>query len=174
MINKKLLVLTPLLFVLSGCADMDTALKSVNNTLASTNDALSGIQQQDVSKVIKDLPNQEAVTDMQEALPTVNKALSMIACAPKNAYANLSYQNRVMRYATTDSSNQMIYLPGAGTGMPNHRSGCLNIERVDSYRQIAKNAFSFNAQYVSPQSEETKNVQYHMIKEPSGEWLFKF
>lgn len=45
----------------------------------------------------------------------------------------------------------------------------MNIERVEGYKQIAKNAFTFNALYVSQQSGETKNLPYKMIKEPSGE-----
>lgn len=169
---KSCILALVLLSTFSGCAEIGSALKEVNGDLATTNNALSGIKEQNVSRVVKPLPNKIATENMKEAMPTINKTLSIIACAPKNAYGNLSYQNRVMRYATSDSFNQNIFLPGAV--MANHRTGCLDIERIDNYQQVAKNAFMFNALYVSPQSGESKNIQYKMIKEPSGEWLFKF
>lgn len=173
MISKKSIGLMVFVLGISGCAEMDTTLKNVNNTLAATNNTLAGITEQDVSKVTKPLPNKEAVANMQEAMPTINKTLSIIACAEKESVKTyVSYQNRAMRYATSDSDKQMVFLPIFA--MKNHRSGCLNIERIDSYKQIAKNAFSFNALYVSPQSEESKSIQYKMLKEPSGEWLFQF
>lgn len=167
---------------LGGCAEINTALQGINDSLATTNNVLSsasgqnsksalvGIKEQDFSKVVKPLPNKIAEANMKEAMPTINKALSIIACGQRvNAR---SYETMAIRYGTSDSNWQAVFLPVFA--MDNHRSGCVDIERVDGYQQIAKNAFRFNALYVSPQSGESRSIQYKMIKEPSGEWLFKF
>lgn len=161
----------------SGCVEVGTALKTVNETLAKTNSALGGKQnngksgspqmlvvEQDIRKVIKPLPNKEAIGNIEEALPVMTKALSTIACT------GLESNPRVGLYATSDS-----YVAGKPIQwMHNHRSGCVNVERIDNYKKVANNAFEFNALYVSPQSGESYNGRYKMIKEPSGEWLFKF
>jgi hypothetical protein len=165
----------------------DGLLQSINGVLGAVNGLLSGngqagntaskggspamysdIQEQNLTNAIKPLPNKEAVTNMTEAYPTIVKVLSITACATSQS-ENMDTK-RILRYGTSDSYIRGVYFPY----LSNHRSGCLVVERIDSYQKIANNAFSFKALYVSPQSGESQSIGYKMIKEPSGEWLFKF
>ena len=56
--------------------------------------------------------------------------------------------------------------------MKNHISGCTKITRITKYQYIAKNAFSFETTFESPQSEEVSRMNFEIQKQPNGDWLF--
>ena len=56
--------------------------------------------------------------------------------------------------------------------MKNHISGCTKITRITKYQYIAKNAFSFETTFESPQSGEVSRMNFEIQKQPEGDWLF--
>mgnify|MGYP007030619513 FL=1 len=56
--------------------------------------------------------------------------------------------------------------------MKNHISGCIKITRITKYQYLAKNAFSFETTFESPQSGEVSRMDFEIQKQPEGDWLF--
>ncbi|MDH2999225.1 hypothetical protein A1D23_03780 [Chelonobacter oris] len=56
--------------------------------------------------------------------------------------------------------------------MSYHKSGCLDILRINNIKRKAANVVYFKVQYISPQSQESTGWGYEAIKQPDGEWLF--
>jgi hypothetical protein len=53
------------------------------------------------------------------------------------------------------------------------KSQCLTVTRLDNWRMLARNAFSFRAVFVSDASSESVQESYEMIKQPDGTWLLR-
>lgn len=162
---------TLICFSLTGCQAVSDTLATVNGALNSVNSVLSGTavtstaQSSADSAVNKARPNSSAKTLFDQAKPSISKYVALIACNTPTS--------QLARYSDPDSS-----VPN-GLGMPqhtmsHHKSGCLNILRIEGIKKLAANAVEFQTVYISPQSEETVRKQHHAIKQPSGEWLFDF
>jgi hypothetical protein len=41
------------------------------------------------------------------------------------------------------------------------------------WRMLARNAFTFRAVYLSEASSESRSINYEMVKQADGAWLFR-
>lgn len=182
---KKLLVTSACVFAifLSGCEAVNESLSAVNESLANMNSALGGTSTNDTttssSSTSVQVPQSvtQATTtaftnseksDVQalinSAKPTIVEVIGKIAC---NA------SGRVMgRYTAPDSFTNFYVSPFIN--MPYHTSGCVTPIRIHGWDKVAANALRFTVDYMSPQSEETVRRTYTAVRQPDGEWLFKW
>ncbi|MGX2951264.1 hypothetical protein ACWIUA_10235 [Ursidibacter sp. B-7004-1] len=156
---------------LTGCKIVTDTLSTVNGALSSVNSVLSGTAvsstaQSSVDNALnRSKPSNSVKALFNQAKPAISKYVALIACnTPTSALA---------AYSDPDST-----VPN-GLGMPqnemnHHKSGCLNVLRIEGIKKLAANSVEFQVVYVSPQSEETVRRRHHAIKQPSGEWLFDF
>jgi hypothetical protein len=102
---------------------------------------------------------------VSEAKPTIEKVLQISAC-----YPNFDIYKYLQPYAA--DGNVAFGAPIAG--MQYHpKTQCLSVIRLDSWKMLARNAFSFRSVFVSDASGESRSQYYEMIREPDGAWLFK-
>ncbi|MFA9499731.1 hypothetical protein ACERCG_04725 [Mannheimia sp. E30BD] len=159
---------------LTACQGVNDVLSAVNNTLGSVNSALSSstvpIDTQTKTSAVNAINRANASNDVKkmfnEAKPTIEKMVSMTACT------------------TQQSPLNQFSDPNSGLGLPvplsvsyklkYHKSGCLKVLRINNFKRQAANTFTFTVYYQSPQSEETDSYGYAAIKQPDGEWLFKW
>ncbi|MCK3658053.1 hypothetical protein A4G18_04840 [Pasteurellaceae bacterium Pebbles2] len=97
-----------------------------------------------------------------EAKPQIEKMTAFVACGATN--------KNISKYSDPDA----VGFVSPFIHFNYHKSGCLNILRINGIEKRTANAFAFKVTYVSPQSEESKIKEYTAIKQPSGEWLFKW
>ena len=155
---------------LTGCQAVTDTLSTVNSALGSVNSALSGTmisandQNSADNSVQNAKPNSGAKALYNEAKPAISKYVAAVAC---------NNENLLKIYADPDSTAPSeIILPQIR--MHHHKSGCLNISRIEKIEKKAANAILFQVVYVSPQSEEVDRVRHSAIKQPNGEWLFNY
>lgn len=175
---SSLSALVCLTFGLTACQGVNDVLAGVNSTLGAVNSVLSGTtssagssavyvdsktQASAVNAANKAAANGDARKMFNDAKPTIEKLVATSACATD--------QSQVKRFADPDGSG---LLPLPMTYVSYHKSGCMNVLRINNVKKITSNAFSFTVYYISPQSEETKKHDYQAIKQPEGEWLFKW
>lgn len=156
---------------LSGCQAITDTLSTVNGALTSVNSVLSGTAvtqetQLSVDNALnKAKPNSSAKNLFDQAKPSISKYIALIACNTPT--------KQLAAYSDPDS------IEPNGLGMPqhqmsHHKSGCLNVLRIEGIKKLAANTVEFKTVYISPQSEEAVRNTHHAIKQPSGEWLFDF
>lgn len=142
----------------------------LRNLLLGENNLLSNRQLHNQTKettstaLNKATPANNVKSLFLDATPTLNKVLPLIACEKDDQLR--AYQD--------ESSVGMPYPLSPVRQMQYHKSGCVNVQRIDSIKKKANNAFSFRVLFVSPQSQETFNGRYTAIKQPNGEWLFNW
>lgn len=169
--KTKLYLSALMCFGLSGCQVVTDTLSTVNGALSSMNSALSGTavtsaaQSSVDSAVNKAKASQDAKILFNQAKPAISKYVALIACNTPT--------KQLAAYSDPDS------IEPNGLGMPqhnmsHHKSGCLNVLRIERIKKLAANTVEFQAVYVSPQSEEVVRKTHHAIKQPSGDWLFDF
>ncbi len=115
-----------------------------------------------IAAINKAHANNSAKRLFNEAEPAIVKVISRIACGMKGS--------RIRAYSDPDASTLSFLTPLSG--MDYHKSGCLNVLRINGIQKKSANAVKFFVDYISPQSEETQRRSYTAIKQPSGEWLF--
>ncbi|MDD7544600.1 hypothetical protein [Actinobacillus porcinus] len=139
-------------------------MRSVNSALSGA--GVSSSAQASVDAAVNNAkPNSNAKALFNQAKPAISKYVALIACNTPTS--------TLSAYSDPDSSEPN------GLGMPqhlmfHHKSGCLNVLRIDGIKKLAANTVEFQVVYISPQSEETTRKTMHAIKQPSGEWLFDF
>lgn len=119
-----------------------------------------------ISAINKATANSDVKKMFLEAKPTIEKMVAMTACA--------THQSPLNQFTDPDSGLGLPAPLSISYKLKYHKSGCLNVLRVNSFKRQATNAFTFTVYYQSPQSEETDNYDYVAIKQPDGEWLFKW
>lgn len=164
---KKYFMVGLVIFGFSGCVVNDT-LNSVNKTLSSTNSVLSSTlntaPEQDISHLIPNVSDAIQKEQIADAKPTIQKVLSLDACI-----TNYKETSKLNKYAT---DNYVFFYKYPTYLMKNHISGCTKITRMSKYQYIAKNAFSFETTFESPQSGEVTRINFEIQKQPEGDWLF--
>lgn len=155
---------------LTGCQAVTDTLSTVNSALGSVNSALSGTMISPSAQASADnsvnsaKPNSGAKALYNQAKPAISKYVAAVAC---------NNVNQLRIYADPDSTSPSeISLPQIH--MRHHKSGCLNVSRIEKIEKKAANAVLFQVVYVSPQSEEVDRVRHSAIKQPNGEWLFNY
>ncbi|TNH08035.1 hypothetical protein FHQ26_07025 [Testudinibacter sp. TR-2022] len=152
------------------CQVLNGALTIINSTLFSFNDTFSGTVLSASNKfsiqnsLAQATPSNNATKLFRDAKPTLEKVLSLIVCRKDDQ----------LRFYTDSSSVGLPTPISPFSYMSKHKSGCLNVQRVDSIKKKTANAFSFRALFVSPQSEESKFGSYTAIKQQNGKWLFNW
>lgn len=155
---------------LSACQAITDVGTQATNVLRSVNETLSGqfidnqTKETASTALNKATPANNVKSLFLDASPTLNKVLPLIACEKDDQLR--AYQD--------ESSVGMPYPLSPVRQMQYHKSGCVNVQRIDSIKKKANNAFSFRVLFVSPQSQETFNGRYTAIKQPNGEWLFNW
>lgn len=155
---------------LTGCQVVNDTLSTVNKTLGSVNSVLadatiSTSTQNSADNAVKNAKPTHSTKDLyNQAKPTISKYIALVAC---NNYS------QVDAYADPDSvPPDVVSLPQAY--MSHHKSGCLNVLRIEKIEKKTANAMYFQVVYASPQSEEVHRVRHIAIKQPTGEWLFNY
>lgn len=156
---------------LTACQVVTDTLSTVNGALSSVNSVLSGTAvtqaaQSSVDNALnKAKPDNSAKTLFNQAKPAISKYVALVACNTPT--------KQLAAYSDPDS------IEPNGLGMPqhdmlHHKSGCLNVLRIEKIKKLAANTVEFQVVYISPQSEETVRKTHHAVKQPSGDWLFDF
>ena len=90
--------------------------------------------------------------------------MALIACGAES--------KETAQYTDPDTS------PGMQTGvmflLNYHKSGCLDVTRINGIKKQSNNAVSFMVTYTSPQSGESVRKEYTAIKQPDNDWLFRW
>ncbi|MGV6988282.1 hypothetical protein ACWA5Z_04705 [Testudinibacter sp. P80/BLE/0925] len=174
--KRSLLLTTVMLcFTLAGCQQMLEASRSMRAALENINTGLSGayVEQTTQNSIDSTLnnakPNSAVKALFNDAKPTMNKVLGLLACLPDGSHSN----SQLMIYSDPDSIEPHSRVKPQ-SNMSYHKSGCLNVSRVIGFKKLAANTFEFKVYFTSRQSGETVNKRYHAIKQPGGEWLFDF
>ena len=163
---RKYIFVVSAIFVLSGCA-ISEGLNSVSKTIGNTVNTISSVAdapEQDISGLIPAVSDATQKQQIAEAKPVIQKVLSELACAKdtqSSVFQRYAVSNSVFRYKSTPIDR-----------MSNHVSSCLQITRINNYKYEAKNAFSFDATFESPQSGEVERQAFTVQKQPEGDWLF--
>ena len=126
---------------------------------------ISTSTQNSVDNAVKNAnPNSNAKALYNEAKPDISKYVALVAC---------NNVNQVRSYADPDSvPPDSVSFPPAY--MSSHKSGCLNVLRIEKIEKKTANAIYFQVVYVSPQSEEVHRIRHIAIKQPTSEWLFNY
>ncbi|MCX6060926.1 MAG: hypothetical protein NT103_01540 [Campylobacterales bacterium] len=160
------------IFVINGCADVNSGIRSFNETLYGVENAASGVYEQNISKAFSPLPSKTAKKNVMQAYENMQKGLSIIACTKKG---NGDYSmSRLSRYTIDGKVYYIGRFPQSGSEITKHTDGCLVIERINGYKDIDINAFSVNVTFTSAQTGESSQRRYQMVQENGGEWLFNF
>ncbi|GFO54497.1 hypothetical protein GMSM_15040 [Geomonas sp. Red276] len=155
----------------SGCAELASLNKAITNkTAAITNNSaslnmppMSSAQQEQMHSHFQAHFGSGLQQAVEEARPTIEKTLQISAC-----YPNYDIEKYLQPY--TSGGGVIIGAPMAA--MQYHpKTQCLSVVRLDSWKMLARNAFSFRAVFVSDASGESRSLYYNMIKEPDGAWL---
>lgn len=164
---RKYIFVASTIFLLNGCA-ISEGLNSVGKTIGNTVSTISSVAdapEQDISGLIPAVSDATQKQQIAEAKPVIQKVLSELACA-KNTKSSV-----FQRYAVSNSVfAYYTYTPIEN--MTNHVSGCTTITRINNYKYVAKNSFSFDATFESPQSGEVQRRTFEVQKQPEGDWLF--
>lgn len=149
-------------------------LKTANSVLSgtATSTGSSGVsidshtQASTTSAINKATANSDVKKMFNEAKPTIEKMVAMTACTIQQSPLN--------QFTDPDSGLGLPAPLSVSYKLKYHKSGCLSVLRINNVKRQASNAFSFTVYYQSPQSEETDSYDYLAIKQPDGEWLFKW
>lgn len=168
--------------MLNGCAldeglsQVNSALGTVNRVLGSTNNTLSDVtapsgasldsatQASIATAVAKAYPENSAHAIFNEAKPAIIKMIALVACDTPSS--------RMGQY--TDAKGALYHYRKGSHSMYYHKSGCVHVLRIENITRESANAVHFDVVYISPQSEETNKRSYTAVKQPSGEWLFRW
>ncbi len=167
--------------VLMGCQGLqqvNSALGSVNNVLGVISGTATGSSRSGEGSVYvtpeaktsvktalnKSRARNDARRLFNEAKPSIENILGLIACGARGS--------QIGAYTDPDAFTNSFVTPFLT--MDYHKSGCLDILRVNNIQKKAANAVKFSVDYRSPQSQETARRKYTAIKQPDGEWLFNW
>ena len=156
-----------LVFGLNGCVVNETLThvnKSLNDTTSVLSSTLSTAPEQDIAHLIPNVNDNIQKQQIIDAKPTIQKVLSLVACTTDSKGTA-----KLNKYAT---DNYVFYYKYPTYLMKNHISGCTKITRITKYQYLAKNAFSFETTFESPQSGEVSRMDFEIQKQPEGDWLF--
>ena len=168
---------------LTGCESTAEVLNSTASLLNTTSSVLGGgsasssstssysqkpnaqQQAQINSALTYKASNAQLKQAITEAKPVIYQFLEAASCQ--------FGRNRITGVAKITSSERDYFVSMFKPA--NHPEGkCLNVERVDSWEMVAKNAFEFRVLFVSEESGESKVAIMGMRKE-DGEWrVYRF
>lgn len=159
---------------LSGCEAVNSGLGAVNEALSGVNNSIGNSSEgavyvpdsvrQATLSAFTDAQRSEIQSLINDAKPTITEMVGKAACGASS---------RIMgRYTDPDSVTNMYVSPMIS--MSYHKSGCVNPIRIHGWERLASNALRFTVDYMSPQSEETTRRTYTAVRQPNGEWLFKW
>lgn len=156
---------------LTGCAAQLESLNHSLNSLSEMSYSSSTRSNVDLSSKVVYPKNQELKNKIDSAMPFISDMLTGIACLEKG---RLAQNNGALRlYATADSYINRFAAPA--DGMRYHdRSTCLDVIRIDGWRNSAVNSLKFSATFRSESSGETGARIFTIIKQPNGNWLARF
>ncbi len=144
------------------------ATKGINNTLSSLNSGMNkpyideGAKQSISLATNKANPPTDATGLFNDAKPALEHFIGLIACNADD--------RQLAAYVDPDKGTFALVKPHVNLSY--HKSGCLNVLRINGIQRKAANTLYFKVQYLSPQSEESTSRNYLAIKQPDGEWLF--
>src|SRR5574344_2664476 len=160
---KKFYILGLVTILFSGCQELNNTLGQISNTISNTANSVNSAfdaPEQDLTPLIPALSDKAQKEQIAEAKPVIQKVLSNFACI--NSFEALK---RLNKYST--KNGLFVYAPIMR--MDHHVSGCTTITRINNYQTIAKNAFSFEATFESPQSGEVDRRYFGVQKQPEGD-----
>lgn len=185
---KKMAIIGLLAVGLAGCESTAEVLNSTARVLNSTSAVLGGTNSTSASSSAQGSYTQKPNAQQQaqlntaltykasnaqlkqaitEAKPVIYQFLEVASC---QLTGRGTYLNGVARITSSERDHFVaMYKPS------NHPEGkCLNVERVDSWEMVAKNAFDFRVLFVSEESGESRIGIMGMRKE-DGEWrVYRF
>ena len=185
---KKMAIIGLLAVGLAGCESTAEVLNSTARVLNSTSAVLGGTSSTSLSSSAHGSYTQKPNAQQQaqlntaltykasnaqlkqaitEAKPVIYQFLEVASC---QLTGRGTYLNGVARITSSERDHFVaMYKPS------NHPEGkCLNVERVDSWEMVAKNAFDFRVLFVSEESGESRIGIMGMRKE-DGEWrVYRF
>lgn len=185
---KKMAIIGLLAVGLAGCESTAEVLNSTARVLNSTSAVLGGTNSTSSSSSAQGSYTQKPNAQQQaqlntaltykasnaqlkqaitEAKPVIYQFLEVASC---QLTGRGTYLNGVARITSSERDHFVaMYKPS------NHPEGkCLNVERVDSWEMVAKNAFDFRVLFVSEESGESRIGIMGMRKE-DGEWrVYRF
>ena len=90
----------------------------------------------------------------------------------QSCYRSFDASRLLGRYVMPDMTPEFVFASPMYSLQHHDKSQCLDIDRIDNFKTIAKNAISFRTVFVSPSSGESKVLDYTMTRQADGEWLF--
>ena len=163
---------------LVGCQAVNDTLGAVNGALSTVNSVLSGTSSSSSSVYVSSqtqasvaqasarakAESQAAQRLFNEAKPQIDKVVALIACGAGS--------KETAQYTDPDHSSGMQ--TGVMSSLRYHKSGCLDVTRINGIKKQSNNAVSFMVTYTSSQSGESVREKYTAIKQPDNEWLFRW
>lgn len=192
--TSKLFVISTLLGVmLSGCTTLNDGLSVVNNGLTKANQVLAG--QTTATQTGKSSTNQitEAQTDkivnglvssrkqynnnlghaISEAAPNIGKVISFLSCFAGTGFPDSYLGQYIAPRGPFDGYQSQLRINPISRMQYHPKSQCLSVVRFQGWSMPATNALKFQVLYISDSSGETQTDGFEMVKQPSGEWLFR-
>lgn len=152
-----------LMVLICGCGTNGSLNENLNTKSVLLSSESQRTSEQEISALMPVVSDKIQKEQILDAKPTIEKVLNKLACT--------SHKNRAIlyKYAINDGIFKMYPLPLSS--MKNHVYGCVKITRINKYKYIAKNAFSFEVTFESIQSEEVSRKYFEIQKQSENDWL---
>ena len=185
--KSKNLVGCCMVLTLTACASVNDGLNTLNSGLATVNQILGAPTTAQNTSV----PNLARITTTQtnlisqninkgqqqssakmrsaitEASPNIEKVIRFISC-----YPDFNPQRFLNQYEAPNEDPFITHTPISR--MQYHpKTQCVSVVRFQDWSMPAANALKFQVVYQSDSSGESNTQKYEMVKQPSGEWLYK-
>lgn len=187
--TKQLFISSLVTMSMVGCANVNEGLNTLNNGLATVNQILGApntttgqsTSAPNLARITTAQTNlisqninkgqQQASAKMRiaitEASPNIEKVIRFISC-----YPNFNPQKFLNQYEAPNEDPFITHTPISR--MQYHpKTQCVSVVRFQDWSMPAANALKFQVVYQSDSSGESNTQKYEMVKQPSGEWLYK-
>lgn len=169
--NTYNLLIYALIFLISGCTEITTGLDGINNTLSDLNSGLNGGQS---TTEIKSIVNSTEAGGagkimLSEASDNITGFLAKNACITSHNGSPLNIYAIPGKIYSTYS-----HRPPVKKTKYHNKDKCLHVKNISNIKVLAANAFEFDVVYISNESQEAVKDSHTLIKQSSGEWLFKY
>ena len=165
--NCKLAVLFLVTILITGCADVNSSISGMNQTLYGVQNTLTGVHEQNITTLVSKFPDRTTKISFEQAQNTIQKGLSIMACTDEGNSDLMT--SRMARYSVGGHFSIMSFPYWAK--IKYHTDGCLTIERLNNFKSRSADEFSFEATFVSGQTGESSVEKYRMTK-IGNDWLF--
>lgn len=124
-----------------------------------------------VRAAVRKFTTPAADTSLAELINSARSRATEVVTS-QSCYRSYDIYKYLGRYVAPKKSPELVFASPMVNLTYHDKNACLSVERVDNFKSVAKNAISFRVVFVSDSSGESKNLNYTMIRQADGEWLF--